>query len=807
MLLNIRVIAQDSKLSALPADGKVTLSGSNLDWSLNPPTHVDIYKGTSNPPTDLYDIITPVPASFDWVDNEVENGVFYYYQFVARDENNGTVDEPSNVTGAMPAEGRGSYYVFDGIDDQVQQLNNEYMTRVNFIRFDFKIDELPTDKNAEIFRIQFKGTSSNNRSVLSVIHTADSLQVVVDRDTAPMIGRPSKGKSILTMPSVADGEWHEFRMIDIVRTQLTVRIDQDLYFIDMRDPGGVFDIPLVGAHDIFIGGQINDTTAYFNGCFDNLRFFGRFEQEGCWNFDEPSAELTVFDKGRKIRTMQKVGGVKSAADVFNPIILQAIAGKEGRIQLSSSTESVLNKLSSFTLFRQALPSGPVDTLKNDLDLVDFFPYEDLTVVQGTPYQYTIQYTASLSPTNDTTIAISDYNVPAMDFGNHYQFDGVDDVVTPDQAIINDDEGTIEFLVKIQPEDSPLPGSSLALAGKQNNAFRNGFMILHDNSRVWCQFRNGAGTRNNLYPARAVSLTDGKWHHVALTYVVGDSATLYVDGEQVVSGDINNLNFTTAPIQFGRAPDPFGAPLKGGLDEVVIWDQVLSPEEIGLRAFAKVRGDSEGLLASYHFDEGAGSIAYDSGPQDVHAQINGAITGQNTTDIPVRWLGTMSASWSEQENWSSGFVPQTDDNLVITALGNSPIIASTDVVEINDLMINQGASLTLESGGILAINGEVLNQGNFTAKRIPEANGKYSMIGSPLVDADISDFGADLTFGYDPLTATFTQEAGTAFPGNGYFVSYFENDPEIVLSGTPNSGNVSVPLTISLESPISYNLVA
>ncbi|MEM9895435.1 MAG: LamG-like jellyroll fold domain-containing protein [Bacteroidota bacterium] len=805
LLLIIGARAQNTRLSAVPDDDKITLTA--VTTTTTAPTHIDIYRGTTNPPTALYTTITPANFVVDWEDTDVDNGVFYYYQSIARDENLDIIYAPSNVTGAMPDAGRGSYYVFDGVDDQVQQLNQDYMTPVDFIGFDFKIDELPTNKNAEIFRLQFKGgDEQDNRSVLSVIHTADELQVVVDRDVENAVGVRLTGISTLTMPSVADGEWHVFLLIGIDGNQLTARIDGILYTISMVGLGRAGGMPLEGVHDIFIGGQANETTAYFTGGFDNLRFFGNQFLEGRWNFDEPTAEPTVFDESRNIRNMQKVGGVSSAIDVFSPITLKAIADRVGKIQLSSNAELVSNNLSSFTFSRQELPSGPVATLKDDLNLAGFFPFEDVTTIEGTPYRYTIDYTAALPSGGDTTVSITDYNVPAVLLGNHYVFDGVNDVVTPNQVLIDDDEGTIELLVKIEPEDSP-SGFSYALLGKQNNVFRNGFMILYDNFTAWCQFKDGTGATNNLYPSQGTNLSDGKWHHIALSYIIGESAILYVDGKQVASSSVNNLNFTTAPIQIGRSPDPFGTPLKGTIDEVVIWDQVLSPEEIKNRAFVKARGDEENILALYHFDEVFQSFAYDDSPNQHHADMTVTLVGQNTTEIPIRWVGYENHNWSNSTNWNNGTNPLQGEDIQINASNHYPVISSDDAIAVQDLVLNSGTSLTVESGGILAIKGDLNNDGSITVKRIPEANGKYSMIGSPLTDADVSDFGADLLAEYDALTSNYIEGTGAAFPGTGYFSAYFEAEPEIILTGTPNTGEITTPLITSIESPTSYNLVS
>ncbi|MHC4299323.1 MAG: LamG domain-containing protein, partial [Planctomycetota bacterium] len=83
------------------------------------------------------------------------------------------------------------------------------------------------------------------------------------------------------------------------------------------------------------------------------------------------------------------------------------------------------------------------------------------------------------------------------------------------------------------------------------------------------------------------INDGQWHHVALTVVEGGNlrvpnTILYVDGhaDSVFSGSDNIYNLTAdADVNIGRRASHEDRPFAGSIDDVRIYDRVLSQEEI------------------------------------------------------------------------------------------------------------------------------------------------------------------------------------------------------------------------------------
>ncbi|MFB6179867.1 MAG: LamG domain-containing protein [Halorientalis sp.] len=75
-------------------------------------------------------------------------------------------------------------------------------------------------------------------------------------------------------------------------------------------------------------------------------------------------------------------------------------------------------------------------------------------------------------------------------------------------------------------------------------------------------------------------TDGDWHHVTMTVDGGNEMKLYVDGIEQGSQSLSGDPFTgDAPTWLGQEPGRDDRPLDGNVDDVQIFDRVLSPTEV------------------------------------------------------------------------------------------------------------------------------------------------------------------------------------------------------------------------------------
>jgi len=89
--------------------------------------------------------------------------------------------------------------------------------------------------------------------------------------------------------------------------------------------------------------------------------------------------------------------------------------------------------------------------------------------------------------------------------------------------------------------------------------------------------------------------------------------------------------------------------------------------------------------------------------------------------PITWDGSASSDWNTAVNWSGGAVPTASDNVIIPSVAtNNPIIAANASADCNDLTINSGGVLTIQSTvsgtGSLITTGTFTNNGTFTVER-------------------------------------------------------------------------------------------
>ncbi len=78
-----------------------------------------------------------------------------------------------------------------------------------------------------------------------------------------------------------------------------------------------------------------------------------------------------------------------------------------------------------------------------------------------------------------------------------------------------------------------------------------------------------------------------------------------------------------------------------------------------------------------------------------------------------WTGSLGTDWNVTANWSCGFIPDLTTPVQIPTTVNMPVISSGAAGAVKDLIIDNGASLTV-SGNKIQIAGTVTNAGTFTA---------------------------------------------------------------------------------------------
>jgi len=96
----------------------------------------------------------------------------------------------------------------------------------------------------------------------------------------------------------------------------------------------------------------------------------------------------------------------------------------------------------------------------------------------------------------------------------------------------------------------------------------------------------------------------------------------------------------------------------------------------------------------------GTPVLNDSPQSLY-YINGFVGPGNST----QWNGNTNTQWGEDDNWTCG-IPHSGSNVIIPITANDPVISGS--VVINSLVINSGASLTLNPEADLTVSSTITN---------------------------------------------------------------------------------------------------
>ena len=166
------------------------------------------------------------------------------------------------------------------------------------------------------------------------------------------------------------------------------------------------------------------------------------------------------------------------------------------------------------------------------------------------------------------------------FGKALKFDGIDDCV--DVSSQNgfpkgSDARTISLWFKWSEIKWPSPGVEIMGYGTNSNSQRLG---------IWIDSSHALGIETCNY-GRVFSWDgDTNWHHLVAAYPEGETKTdkfkLYFDGVLQAGKDIQSiqtLNTSSKPLAIGVLPDPKVYYFNGIIDEVAIFGEELSGDDI------------------------------------------------------------------------------------------------------------------------------------------------------------------------------------------------------------------------------------
>ncbi|GAA4352150.1 hypothetical protein GCM10023185_11540 [Hymenobacter saemangeumensis] len=401
------------------------------------------------------------------------------------------------------------------------------------------------------------------------------------------------------------------------------------------------------------------------------------------------------------------------------------------------------------------------------------------------------YVSAASVNNGSTdnCAVTNVALSTSAFGNcaasaALTFDGVDDYVSlPHNAAYNVTSAlTVEAWIR-----TSVTGEKYITTKGENSWYlaMNGGGGLPGVASFWI---NNVSTNSGGWLYGTTNMADGNWHHVAGTY---DGATLrlYVDGVlQNSRNAVNSIPNGTNPVLIGGRP---GQPWNGNIDEVRIWNVARTAAELNLYRDKAVAGNSAGLLAYVDFNEAAGSStvanrgsvggtgtllnfgtttatafqapgmlpALGTGAQTVTLTVSDASGNVSTTtatvnvSVPVltttTWTGNASTDWTDCRNWSQGVLPSTTISAMVPAsMPRYPVLPAGNY-PVNNMTVAAGASLTMNTGSTLQVNGNWANNGTATL------TGTVAFVGSAAQTAGGSSATAFATVTVNKAAGTVT----------------------------------------------------
>jgi hypothetical protein len=210
----------------------------------------------------------------------------------------------------------------------------------------------------------------------------------------------------------------------------------------------------------------------------------------------------------------------------------------------------------------------------------------------------------------------------------------------------------------------------------------------------------------------------------------------------------------------------------------------------------------------------------------------------------RWTGAISTDWFNADNWDYKQLPTAIINTIINQTANQPVVSGENIAECSNLTINTNASLTVNPGGKMTVEGNIVNNGslilwntttspssfihyksitdglstgNTEIRRQFEGNRAW-YIGNCIIDVPYSTFtnatpiptpaaGIQLMYSYDTNSKTWIYPSASDIlkPMTGYSVNFgTEASYSIIQKGKLFTGNQTTTVTSNGDR---WNLIA
>jgi hypothetical protein len=335
------------------------------------------------------------------------------------------------------------------------------------------------------------------------------------------------------------------------------------------------------------------------------------------------------------------------------------------------------------------------------------------------------------------------SVKRFSLNNSLNFDKVDDLVSiNDNPIIDFSNG---FSIDAMVYPTSFIGKSTIISQFENN--QKAFSIeIGTSGNIITTFSTDGSTET--YRSSNLKLSLNKWQHIAVCYSNTGEIKIYINANEDTNSVQHNKSIgviynSTASIIIGAKENMNF--YKGNIDELRIWNKTLNSNIINAIKSKVIPKNIDGLLAYYNFNQGISkgsnetvSILVDKSSNNLNGLLSnfsksGAISnfvdgvsGDFNNNEVAQNTFTTTGNWSNPSNWSFGQVPLKLNRVIINE--NKQITIDDKNIEIDDLVLNNNATIKIPKGNAIIINNQ------FTSNGILD------------IDSDINDSGVLLVNG-------------------------------------------------------------
>ena len=501
---------------------------------------------------------------------------------------------------------------FDGINDYVDLGSTANLKPTNAITVEF---------NA--YSSNWSGIS-NNATLIGNTQSGGWAIGVSGTNLTAVVARNSAYATLTKPLSQISAGWHHFAL---TYDHQYLKFYMDGNLISTNNAGGGYNIVYNANNSTMIGGEssgnagVAEAGRYFNGAIDDLRI---------WNVARTQADFIAFKncelQGTETGLVayynfnQGTTGNNPTQTSLTDATTYANHGTLTNFALTydvpSSNWASGSPITTGTVIQDSptvispviyYQGATATTLNTISDNSNLWWYTSAISLNGSPVPPTPS-TATVGSTSywvakknangcysgRTEIVV---NVYAPTTGTHLNFDGnADHVVLPSSTDFNfTNQMTVEFWMN----SNFTPQQWDALVAKGDNSWR---IALTASGKI-----NFAGNGAFGDVTSVATVTDGAWHHVAVTYN-GSNAVIYIDGvlDKTITGT-GILNTSTYQVALGENLQTTGRNYNGNMDEVRIWNIARTASQIAQSKNCELQGSETGLLAYYKFNQGSAGV--------------------------------------------------------------------------------------------------------------------------------------------------------------------------------------------------------